>query len=216
MFTRLTIGLMGLCVLAILSATTDAQEEVNPSSEPNALYYSCASCHGDKGEGNRALLAPKLAGLESWYVSRQLEKFKSGERGTHPQDTYGKHMTLLARTLYGKNDIAIVSDYITTLPAPLPDNTLSGDIKSGRVLFEDNCLTCHGEDATGMKDVDAPSLITLDDWYMQNQLVKFRAGIRGNHENDFEGQQMVIMMEGITDKNIKDVIAYIQTLRIQP
>ena len=32
-----------------------------------AAYAVCASCHGQQGEGNQQLNAPKLAGQEDWY-----------------------------------------------------------------------------------------------------------------------------------------------------
>ena len=216
LFKRLTSTLLHIGAIVSLVTPLYAQDVADPPINPQTLYYSCASCHGDNGEGNRALLAPSLAGLDSWYLTSQLKKFKSGQRGSHPEDTYGKHMTLLARTLYGENDITLVTNYIADFPTSAPTRTITGNPKTGKVLFDDNCLTCHGEDARGIREVDAPNLTVLDDWYMRDQLQKFRAGIRGNTENDFEGQQMVIMMEGVSNTNINDVIAYIQTLRNQP
>ena len=39
----------------------------------HASYPVCGSCHGQKGEGNKTLNAPKLAGMGQWYISRQLD-----------------------------------------------------------------------------------------------------------------------------------------------
>lgn len=36
---------------------------------------SCVSCHGTKGEGNRALGAPRIAGLFAGYLEKQLRDF---------------------------------------------------------------------------------------------------------------------------------------------
>jgi len=36
---------------------------------------SCIACHGAKGEGNRALGAPRLAGLAAGYIEKQLHDF---------------------------------------------------------------------------------------------------------------------------------------------
>ena len=64
-----------------------------------ALYATCSACHGAKAEGNAALNAPKLTGLPSWYLVRQLKAFKEGVRGTHAGDTYGAQMRPMAMML---------------------------------------------------------------------------------------------------------------------
>ena len=61
-------------------------------SAGKAAYQTCSMCHGNDGEGNAALNAPALAGQEAWYLKRQLQKFKDGVRGTHPDDVYGMQM----------------------------------------------------------------------------------------------------------------------------
>ena len=35
----------------------------------------CTTCHGTDGRGNEAVEAPRLAGIEGWYLRRQLETF---------------------------------------------------------------------------------------------------------------------------------------------
>ena len=45
---------------------------------------SCASCHGDGGEGNNELIYPKLQGQHFQYMSQQLGRIKSGQREVHP------------------------------------------------------------------------------------------------------------------------------------
>ncbi|WP_456413884.1 NapC/NirT family cytochrome c [Thiolapillus sp.] len=40
----------------------------------------CATCHGEKGEGNRMLTIPMLTGQHSKYLLRQVERFRKGER----------------------------------------------------------------------------------------------------------------------------------------
>lgn len=44
----------------------------------------CASCHGNKGEGNNQLTYPKLQGQHFQYMSRQMSAIKSGMRVVHP------------------------------------------------------------------------------------------------------------------------------------
>ena len=79
------------------------------------LFNTCKSCHGTNGEGIWALNAPRLNGIDDWYLVRQIENYKQGIRGTHPTDLYGKQMTLLSGMLRDEEDINDVIAYINTL-----------------------------------------------------------------------------------------------------
>jgi cytochrome c oxidase subunit 2 len=79
------------------------------------LYRPCASCHGARGEGSQALLAPPLAGQSDWYLATQLEHFRSGARGSVPGDTQGALMQASAQALPDEPAIAAVVAYINTL-----------------------------------------------------------------------------------------------------
>jgi cytochrome c oxidase subunit 2 len=65
--------------------------------------------------GIEAANAPRLAGSSDWYLERQLQNFKSGARGAHPQDYYGYQMGLLGITLRDEQAIKDVIAYINTL-----------------------------------------------------------------------------------------------------
>ena len=62
-------------------------------------FVVCQTCHGAGGEGSEALGAPRLAGQYGWYLTRQLNNFKAGLRGTHADDLYGQQMAPMATTL---------------------------------------------------------------------------------------------------------------------
>jgi len=64
-------------------------------------YYQarCGSCHGSEGQGNEAFQAPALQGLSAQYLDRQMRNFRNGRRGTHPDDKYGRQMSLMADTI---------------------------------------------------------------------------------------------------------------------
>ena len=83
-------------------------------SAGKASYMICQTCHGAKGGGNRALNAPKLTGLQDWYIVRQIKNFKSGIRGTKSGDIYGMQMRPMAMTLSSDEAIKNVAAYITT------------------------------------------------------------------------------------------------------
>ncbi len=65
----------------------------------NLWQGKCGACHGSAGEGYPALNAPRLRGQDSGYLRRQFLAFRSGARGAQPQDTYGKQMAVMAKTL---------------------------------------------------------------------------------------------------------------------
>lgn len=79
------------------------------------LYTTCAVCHGNNGQGIEAMNAPRLAGMNDWYLVTQINNFKKGIRGAHEQDKYGPQMALLTTMLKSDRDINDVATYINTL-----------------------------------------------------------------------------------------------------
>ena len=79
------------------------------------LYKICAYCHADSADGIQAMNAPRMAGMTDWYLKRQLENYQQEIRGQHPTDFYGFQMSLMARTLYGEQDVNDLIAYINTL-----------------------------------------------------------------------------------------------------
>ena len=79
----------------------------------NNLYQGkCGACHGGQAEGNEALSAPRLAGLDAAYIKRQHRNFVKGLRGAQPQDRYGRQMALMATTLASERDLDDVIGHI--------------------------------------------------------------------------------------------------------
>ena len=79
------------------------------------LFALCSSCHGPAGEGEDVAKAPRLAGVDDWYLATQLRKFKSGVRGADSKDPEGRLMRPMARSLPDENAIRNVVAYIATL-----------------------------------------------------------------------------------------------------
>lgn len=79
------------------------------------LYRSCASCHGADGKGRQAHKAPRLAGMNDWYLVRQLHHFREGIRGRHPRDAYGNQMVDMAQVLVDDAAVRDVVAYIGSL-----------------------------------------------------------------------------------------------------
>ena len=81
-----------------------------------SLYNgNCGACHGGQAQGNPALKAPRLAGLDPAYLTRQLTHYRNGLRGTDPGDRPGRQMAMMAGTLTDKQSIADVLAYVASL-----------------------------------------------------------------------------------------------------
>lgn len=92
---------------------------------------------------------------------------------------------------------------------PVATARAEGDADRGEKLFQ-ICSTCHGEDARGKVDNQAPQLAGQHSWYLIRQLKNFKAGIRGSDPKDQYGAMMRPMAATLqTDQDIEDVVAYI-------
>ena len=196
-------------------AAADARQTLQQaaSTDGKALYVACAGCHGAQGEGNVALSSPSLANQQTWYLERQLLSFRSGLRGSHPEDGYGAQMQAIAKTLPDDNAVKDVVGYIATFKAKPAAKTLDGNIKRGADYYSNLCGSCHGPAAEGNELLQAPALAGVDDWYLLKQFNHFRDGVRGADESDRYGYQMGMMGKILPDDDIaNDVIVYIQSL----
>ena len=177
-----------------------------------ASYAVCAACHGGAGEGNQALNSPRLAGLQEWYLERQLGNFKHGLRGAGTGDAFGMQMAPMAATLVDDDAIRNVVAYIASLPDVAPAPTITGDIERGKDIYI-TCSSCHGLEGQGIWSQNAPRLSGGNDWYLARQLENYRQGIRGSHPEDLYGKQMALMVVMLRNEQaIRDLVAYINTL----
>jgi cytochrome c oxidase subunit 2 len=205
-----------LLVLISLCAGFSAQAAGN-IEKGKMLYNICATCHGSNAEGMLVLNAPANAGQDPWYITRQLKNFREGIRGAHPQDTFGAQMRPMAMMLTNDQSIADVLAYLTSIDIPDPPKTVDGNIEAGKKAYQKSCIACHGEFGEGSQLLNAPRLSNQHDWYLVKQLEHFQASVRGTHKNDIYGAQMRIMAQMLeTDKQIKDVVAYIATMNYRP
>ena len=65
--------------------------------------------------GNKSVDAPALVGQSDWYLARQLEKYKSCNRGAATGDISGAQMRAAAGILMDATDIQNVVAYINSL-----------------------------------------------------------------------------------------------------
>jgi cytochrome c oxidase subunit 2 len=201
-----------MCVLWMLNMAWSPPAWGN-DNRGQALFRLCAACHGPQGTGQQQLGAPAIAGLPEWYVAAQLHKFRHGVRGMHPQDSAGMRMRPMARALPTDSDVQAVARYVAALPPSVQGSTTVGDPASGKVRYQ-LCAGCHGPDARGMQSLQAPPLMFANDWYLLRQLDNFKQGIRGGDAtSDPTGALMRSMTVALDEPAMRDVLAYIRTLR---
>lgn len=177
-----------------------------------AQYAVCAACHGQQGEGNPTMNAPKLAGQSHWYMKRQIQNYKRGLRGVHKDDTYGQQMIGMAAVLADDASIDNVAAHIATFPDNPAEESITGDQLQGKKTYA-VCAYCHGDDGMGNQALNAPRLAGMSDWYLARQLQMFKSGARGAHLQDYYGFQMGLMGQSLHDEQaVNNIIAYINTL----
>lgn len=190
--------------------------QADSDTDAKARFQSCTACHGEAGQGNATLGAPALAGQGAAYLQRQLQNFKSGVRGADPRDTQGAQMRPMATAL-DDAEMPLIANYLSNLPWPIPATTQAGDLKNGNNYYQSKCGACHGGQAEGNPSLNAPGLAWLDAAYLKHQFRNFQLGVRGTHAGDTYGRQMKMMSTSLpTDKDLDDVIAYIQSLAKAP
>lgn len=195
---------LALCTVLPLKAVATVDHEAYD-------HQFCMTCHGTDGRGNENIDAPRLAGMERWYLERQMNLFSDGLRGTHPEDLTGQEMQPMAEVLTDEQ-LEDILDWVETWEYVPAEITISGDERRGRQLYR-SCATCHGADAEGNEMMNAPALAGQNDWYMITQLKNFKAGYRGGNSQDIYGSQMRAMAQPLADEQaIIDVVSYINTL----
>ena len=225
--------------LIVLGAAPAAAQMYAPGSgeavPAEELYEVCAFCHGPQGQGSERLDAPALAGMEAWYVERQLHNFRDRVRGMHAEDLTGLQMSIVSGMTRNNATIRTLAEYIAGMEPGAGLEMLNGEpVTTGRpyIWHSDyadftspepgdaargaqayvTCGVCHGPAGEGNEALAAPKLTDIQGWYQARQLRYFKDGIRGRGAGDIFGAQMAAMSTTLTDQTIADLIAYIDTL----
>jgi len=181
--------------------------------------------------------APALAGMEAWYVERQLHNFRNRIRGTHYDDVPGVQMSIVSGMVRNDATIKNIAEYIEDMEPGAPPELARGevagtdrpfiwrskyaalqhpsepDVAKGEEIYVSACIACHGINGNGNVLLGSPKLVNQTDWYMERQLQYFRDGIRGADPSDVYGPQMALFAKTLADEQaIADVVAYIMTL----
>ena len=79
------------------------------------------------------------------------------------------------------------------------------------------CAACHGQQGEGIAAMNAPKIAGQSAWYLKRQIMNYKKGLRGTHEKDTYGQQMIGMVATLADEQaIDNVVAHIRTFPDNP
>ena len=89
---------------------------------------------------------------------------------------------------------------------------IAGDAEAGKSAYM-TCAACHGQNAEGLKALNAPALVNQEVYYLKQQINNYRKDLRGKHPDDIFGAQMLPMAKTlVSDAMVDNVIAYIKSL----
>jgi len=166
---------------------------------------NCAPCHGAGGGGGRGY--PNLVD-DDWLFGGKIDDIAQTIRhGSHAGDDQG-HLTVMPA--FGRDgmlkraEIEAVADYVRSLSG-LPVDP-KADLAAGRKIFADNCVTCHGPDGKGKRDVGAPNL-TDQIWLYGSDKATIVEGLWNGR-----GGVMPAWAGRLDDATIKAVAVYVHSL----
>jgi cytochrome c553 len=192
---RNSLSFVWLLVAAAMPPNA-GRAQAGPADAETVHFWSneCAACHGQKGEGIEEAKAPAIAGLPDWYVLEQIAKFRRGLRGGGTAKPSGesdftaemhREALELDDALYAK-----LAAHIASLPVKRPSRTVAGDSEQGSQPYQELCASCHGNVAQGDPVKRTPPLHAFQDWYLVEQIRRFRVGLRKPDPTHGESIQM--------------------------
>lgn len=163
---------------------------------------TCGYCHGPDGNSAQSLM-PSIAGLNSRYISLQIQAFRTGTRkGSIMQDIVAA---------LSEQDIAdLVAYYSKQKMRPtrswpqVLSLRLRADLEIGASLYKQYCGRCHG--LTGLGQGIFPALAGQHPEYAVAQMTAFREGYRDKHSI------MRDVAKGLGDDDLRLIASYLAGL----
>ena len=201
-------GLLTLLVGCASLFQAGAQSEKNARSGAE-IFHQCLLCHSNVELARRG---PQIEGLPAWYLVQQLNKFKSGIRGTNADNRSEALMGSIFQAvpmLTNDAEIKTIADYIASLPPLLHPKVIRGDATLGKVLYQQSCVVCHGDKAQGNEAQKAPPLNVQEDLYLFRWLTQIKSGDRGENPDDVEARLMRAAIGGVDATNFTHIVRYL-------
>jgi cytochrome c553 len=172
--------------------------------------WACASCHGIDGGGGGNV--PRLAGLSSGYIAKQLNAYAEGVR-------LNDNMQYVAERLTDDEKLALARYYASMETPSEAEAELEGDLRRGRELAVNgdwnigvpSCFSCHGSSGWGVEQA-FPGLAAQHPSYTYTQLAAWVDGRRKN-------SPLMLMQQvahALSDADKRAVSDYLATLPAPP
>jgi cytochrome c oxidase subunit 2 len=204
------------CLPAALAVTTVAPAQDPPQVRQETVHFwnnECGTCHGIDGRGIEEIKAPALAGLPDYHVMEQVENFRRGLRAAAAGSGFDPVAEMHRETL--ELDDALFRElamHIASLPANRPAQTLFGHPEAGRQPYQELCAECHGDRAQGDPAKRVPPLHLFNDWYLVEQIRRFRVGLRRPDPTLAESVRMHAMaLRFPTLQEARDIALYVNS-----
>jgi len=175
------------------------------ASHGAALYLqNCARCHGQGAIGDSRNVIPALAAQREAYLIKQLADFAELER-----EGQEMHAVVARAALSEPQAWTDVAAYLARLPATEFPETADGEgVELGEAIFQEQCASCHDEDARGDDDGFVPSLRDQHYSYLVRQTRALAASHRLNVDAD-----LVRFIDSLDTDEITAVADYLSRLR---
>ena len=206
MWGRLSL-LMGACLMASGSIAQEGDAE-----RGEAASATCVACHQANGGGiniSGGESWPRLAGLNSNYIAKQLHDFKAGDRQNATMVTFAN--------MLDDQQIADVAAYYSQLPATPGqggDNADEALLARGEQLAERgdwnayivSCKSCHGPGGQGVGET-FPGIAGQHAGYISAQLNAWKNDTRSNDPQNLMGA----IAKRMSEEDIQAVSAWYAT-----
>jgi cytochrome c oxidase cbb3-type subunit 3 len=120
-----------------------------------AFKVNCIQCHGSGAGGGKGY--PNLND-DDWLwggsVDQIYQTISHGIRFASDGETRVSEMPAFADILNGDQTAQVVA-YVASLSGPVENQA---QVAPGAQIFADNCVSCHGDDAKGNRELGAPDL----------------------------------------------------------
>lgn len=165
-------------------------------------YQGCQGCHKPDASGLPDGTYPQLAGQHTTVLIKQMVDVREGRRDNPKMFPFaGKHVM----------DTQEIADIVTFLSSlPLPGNNDKGpgsDLVRGKSLYEQDCVSCHGERGEGNAEKFYPVTTGQHYRYLVRQITAIRDGSRRN-----ANPKMVKVVKNYSANDIGAVADYISRI----
>ena len=170
----------------------------------SAYKVYCSQCHGSGGQGASGF--PNLND-DDWLWGGDLDaiytSIKHGIRNGEDDDARDSQMPAFgADEILERDEIKAVTQYVLSVSNQEHDVALA---TAGEEVFLDNCTACHGENATGDREVGAPNLADAVSLYGNNKVLIEAQIIQPKHG------VMPPWQQRLSDETIKQLAIYVHS-----